>query len=206
MAFEEWTAPGHVHRYFDRAETQRASDHRDAASPLDFRMARSFDAQRLGQGVVEGFESYRSFAAPGWTPPTLATEVELLQGLLGDEHVWCLLAESSGVLVGHITILPATRAYHPVNDPHLVHLRNLYVHRDQWGTGLARTLHAAGLDAARERGFAQMRLFTPAGQARARRFYEREGWQPAGEQFYDPGPDLPLIEYRYELDSKPPSS
>ena len=44
-----------------------------------------------------------------------------------------------------------------------------------------------------------MRLFTPVGHGRARRFYEREGWVPAGEEFHDAGPDLVLIEYRYAL-------
>ena len=50
--------------------------------------------------------------------------------------------------------------------------------------------------AARERGFSQMRLFTPVAQARARRFYEREGWAPAGDEFHAPGPDLVIVEYR----------
>ena len=35
---------------------------------------------------------------------------------------------------------------------------------------------ADSLACARGRGYAWMRLFTPAAQARARRFYEREGW------------------------------
>jgi hypothetical protein len=52
---------------------------------------------------------------------------------------------------------------------------------------------------ARERGSARMRLFTPAGHGRARRFYEREGWVPAGEEFHAAGPNLVLIEYRYAL-------
>jgi hypothetical protein len=38
-----------------------------------------------------------------------------------------------------------------------------------------------------------------AGQARARRFYEREGWLPAGDPFDDPTPGLTMIEYRYRL-------
>lgn len=44
-----------------------------------------------------------------------------------------------------------------------------------------------------------MRLFAPAGQARARRFYEREDWVTVGEQFHDTGPNLILIEYRRAL-------
>ena len=59
--------------------------------------------------------------------------------------------------------------------------------------------YAAAVRAARERGYAALRLFTPAGHGRARRFYEREGWVAAGDEFHDPGPDLVLVEYRYPL-------
>jgi GNAT superfamily N-acetyltransferase len=145
-------------------------------------------------------EDYRSFAPPGWVPPRLSEEVEVLHRLLGDEEVWCLLAEAEGRLVGQITVLPAARAARPVEDPGLAHLRNLFVHRDLWGTGLARALHGAAVEAARERGYGAMRLFTAAGQERARRFYEREGWAPVGEGFHDAGPGLVLMEYRYALE------
>ena len=68
------------------------------------------------------------------------------------------------------------RSREPVDDPQLGHLLMLFVRQAHWGTPVARTLHAAMLEAAAERGFTELRLFTPAGQRRARRFYEREGW------------------------------
>jgi hypothetical protein len=60
-------------------------------------------------------------------------------------------------------------------------------------------LHTRALHAARERGFTAIRLFTPTGQARARRFYEREGWTVNGEPFCDPGFGLQLVEYHRSL-------
>jgi GNAT superfamily N-acetyltransferase len=72
-------------------------------------------------------------------------------------------------------------------------------HGSHWGSGLARELHAAAVEAARERGFRAIRLFTPSAHARARRFYEREGWAAVGEEFHDPAPDLVLLEYRLTL-------
>ena len=92
-------------------------------------------------------------------------------------------------------------ASHPLgsDDPSLAHFRNLFVRRDFWGTGVASALHSAAVDAARERGFAHMRLFTPAGQGRARRFYEREGWAQAGEEFHEPHIGLVIVEYRLPL-------
>jgi hypothetical protein len=44
-----------------------------------------------------------------------------------------------------------------------------------------------------------MRLFTPSGQARARRFYEREGWTLADGPYDDDHVGLPVVEYRRAL-------
>ena len=67
------------------------------------------------------------------------------------------------------------------------------------GTGLAKRLHDRALETLRERGFTEAGLYTPAGQARARRFYECEGWHRASEpEFSDPF-GLDLVEYRRPL-------
>ena len=166
---------------------------------LKLRSGTVADADRLAGAVIEGFEVYREFSAPGWEPPPAAEEVELLRGLLAEETTWCLLAESEGRVVGQVTFLPAARSAMPVDDPELAHLRNLFIDRELWGSGLARELHDAAVEAARERGFARMRLYTPARHGRARRFYEREGWVPAGEEFHAVGPDLVMVEYRNTL-------
>jgi GNAT superfamily N-acetyltransferase len=167
---------------------------------FSLRAAAPADAEALAGGMGEALAGYGAFAPPGWTAPSLRAEAVHLRGLLADPQVWCLLAEGpAGAIAGQVTVLPASRAAHPVPDPALGHLRNLFVRPDHWGTGLARALHAAALEAARERGFAALRLFTPAGQARARRFYEREGWVAAGAPFDDPAPGLPLVEYRRAL-------
>ena len=44
-----------------------------------------------------------------------------------------------------------------------------------------------------------MRLYCAAAQARARRFYEREGWAARGEPFDEPQMGLALVEYRIGL-------
>jgi GNAT superfamily N-acetyltransferase len=167
--------------------------------PISFRAAVVEDADALARGVVAGVEGYRAFAPPEWSPPALASEIEHLQERLADDQVWCLLAEAGDEVVGQITVLPAARAARPVDEPTLAHLSNIFVREDRWGSGVARSLLAAGVDAARERGFAEMRLFVAAGQARARRFYEREGWSRTGGEFYDPVPGLVLLEYRRAL-------
>ena len=164
---------------------------------IRLRRATIADAEPLARGVIEGVEDYPSFAPPGWTGPSFEAELEHSREALADPDVYCLVAESEGALVGQITILPAARAAHPVEDSSLAHVSNLFVRRDYWGVGLAAKLHAAAVEAAGARGFTEFRLFVATGQARARRFYEREGWRPAGDSFDDPSWGLTFIEYRY---------
>lgn len=73
------------------------------------------------------------------------------------------------------------------------------VRRDWWGSGLATHLHAVALQAADGRRFTTLRLHTPADHGRARRFYEREGWTPAGQPFDDEAFGMAIVEYRREL-------
>ncbi len=174
----------------------------------ELRPATSRDAGALGRGVVEGVRPYGAFAPAGWRAPRVLDEVESVRRLLGDPDVWCLVAEVRGELVGQVMVLPAARAVHPDDDPGLGHLRNLFVRQDRWGTGLATALHAAAVEAARGRGFTGLRLFAAAGQGRARRFYEREGWTLRGAPRHDAGPGLEVVEYRLDLLGPPaaPSS
>jgi GNAT superfamily N-acetyltransferase len=171
---------------------------------MTFRRATVADAAELARGVLAGVEDYPAFAPPGWSAPTLAAETAHLEAVLADESVWCLVAEADGEIAGQVTLLPAADAPHPVGDPALAHLSNLFVRRESWGTGLARELLQAAVERARERGFTELRLFVAAGQARARRFYEREGWAAAGEAFEDPVPGLTMVEYRYALSQRRP--
>jgi GNAT superfamily N-acetyltransferase len=164
---------------------------------IRLRRATVADAEPVARGVIEGVEDYPSFAPPGWTAPAFEAELEHSREALADPAVYCLLAESEGALIGQVTVLPAARAPRPVEDWSLAHVSNLLVRRDHWGAGLASTLHRAAIETAGERGFTEFRLFVAAGQARARRFYEREGWLPAGDPFDEPIWGLTFIEYRY---------
>jgi GNAT superfamily N-acetyltransferase len=164
--------------------------------PWSLRPATSRDAERVAAVTGEGFDGYRSFAPPGWKPPDPQAELKRLRGVLGDDEVWCLVAEEDGEIAGHVAIMPARIHPHPSDDDSMAHFWQLFVRERWWGTGLATALHAEAVREAGARGFTSMRLFTPAAQARARRFYEREGWTPAGEPFDDLDFGMPLVEYR----------
>jgi GNAT superfamily N-acetyltransferase len=166
------------------------------ADAIDLRRALPGDAEALARGAVEGVAGYVAFAPHGWAPPELAAELAYTRALLADPDYHCFVAESGSAVVGQVTVVPAAKAARPVEEPDLAHLRNLYVDREHWGTGVARALMGAAVEDAGARGFGALRLFVAEGQARARRFYEREGWRPAGPPFFDAAPGLSMVEYR----------
>ena len=153
----------------------------------------------LAAAVVEGVAAYREFAGEDWPGFPLAGEMESFRELVRLPDFWSLMAEQSGELLGQVTIQSSETTRLAVGDPGLGHLRNLFVRQDQWGTGLARELHDAAVTEARERGYRELRLFAAAGQARARRFYERDGWVAAGAPAFDAKSGLDMVEYRLAL-------
>jgi GNAT superfamily N-acetyltransferase len=84
-------------------------------------------------------------------------------------------------------------------EPGLAHLSQIFVLRDQWGSGVAAELLTGAVGEARRRGYERMRLFTPRDHGRARRFYEREGWRPTGEKRFGPELGLQIVEYAIDL-------
>jgi GNAT superfamily N-acetyltransferase len=165
---------------------------------FSFRVAEPADARALGEALVAGFEGYRSFAPESWEPPGALGEVERFRTLLEDADAWFVVAERDGEVVGHSGFQPARTSMVPVEDDDLAHLRALFVDEEWWGSGLASELHGRALVEAARRGYGSIRLFTPAGQARARRFYEREGWQQDGEP-RESGIGIMTVEYRRKL-------
>jgi GNAT superfamily N-acetyltransferase len=163
-----------------------------------FRQAGLADATAVGRGVAAGFDGYREFAPPFWRPPALAAQIEHLRRRFDGGQLWCLLAEHDGALAGQVSFVPASAATASVDDPGLAHLSGLFVEPRWWGSGLATQLHTAALEEAAARGYSAMRLFTPSGQARARRFYEREGWTRTGREL-DIAGGLATVEYRRRL-------
>jgi GNAT superfamily N-acetyltransferase len=158
------------------------------APELTLRVATVTDAAVMAETVGIGFDGYRSFAPPGWEPPPFTIEVTTIRERLVRVDAWALLAFDGDEPAGQVALLadPA---------PTTVYLWQLFVRPAHWGTGLADRLHAAFLDEARARGYDHGRLRTPAGQARARRFYERNGWQTDGVETFEEGLDLELLDY-----------
>jgi GNAT superfamily N-acetyltransferase len=165
---------------------------------LVFREIAPDDLDDLAAAVADAFAGYRGLAPAGWHPPTAGDQVGVLQGWIADPDFWGELALDGQTLVGHATCIPARHSFRATPEPALAHLGHLFVGPRYWGTGAATQLLAHATSAAATRGFTAMRLFVPAGQARARRFYARERFVAVGDPF-DPGIGLPVIEYQRSL-------
>jgi GNAT superfamily N-acetyltransferase len=172
--------------------------------PISTRRATIADLDVLVADVQAGFDSYVDFAPLGWVPPDIYADTAVMAELLADLDTWALLALSDSEPIGHIAFIPARRrtpgqpwASSPPT-PGLAHLWQLFVLPDWWGRGVAGMLHDAAIAEIRARGYTTVRLYTPALHARARRFYERRGWRPVGEQWNDQL-TLMLSEYQLEL-------
>ena len=155
------------------------------------------DVPELAETVHLGFESYRAFAPRGWDPPPEAIERARIADRLPLADAWCRIAEAGGAPAGHVALLAAReRTAERAPIPGVAHLWMLFVREPWWGSGLARRLHGMAIEEAAARGYEAMRLDTPAGQARARAFYEREGWATDGVVAFEPMLGLELVTYR----------
>ncbi len=109
---------------------------------------------------------------------------ECFEGYLADEHRLVLVAERGGLCVGYTLLV-----FEEPGDPEVaaavgirptVELSKCYVRAETHGAGVAPALMAATLDAARERGAAGAWLGVNEQNARAIRFYEKNGFVRVG--------------------------
>ena len=163
---------------------------------IEVRRASADDAPRVYEFVLEGIDSYRDWA-PHWRPVPPAPETRARLGRLyeDDEAAWILIAEEGDEIVGLVSLSMTTGADARVPPEGTVYLWQMFVRRDRQGSGLAVALMDRVLEEARRRGFDRIVLWTPAGAAQARRFYEREGFELTGEEDPDSSFGLPLVQY-----------
>jgi diamine N-acetyltransferase len=88
------------------------------------------------------------------------------------------LAEADGEVVGYVKLGPSAL---PIETSRAaIELRQIYVLKDHHGSGLARALTEWGIAEARERGFEELYLTVYTDNHRARRFYDRHGFEIVG--------------------------
>jgi ribosomal protein S18 acetylase RimI-like enzyme len=88
------------------------------------------------------------------------------------------VAEDGGEVVGYVKLGPSEL---PIDSSApAIELRQIYVMQDHHGSGLARALTEWAIDEARKSGFEELYLTVYVDNHRARRFYDRHGFEPVG--------------------------
>jgi GNAT superfamily N-acetyltransferase len=171
--------------------------------PWTVRAVRPEDAGNIVELVHDCFEEYREIAPPGWDPPAdRRGPRERMEVALARSTTGGVVGEAAGAHAGHVLWIPAVESERmSTSDPEVAYLWELFVARAHRGSGLATRLLADAVEASLE-GYAEMRLLTPRDQARARRFYEREGWSFMGDWGVDSELRLPIVEYGLRLRSR----
>ena len=100
------------------------------------------------------------------------------RGELGDARFAVRLAEVDGVAVGYAKLGPPSLPFEP--DGPAIELRQCYVLKPWQGAGIAAELMDWALGEARRRGAAELYLSVFTDNPRARRFYERFGFEAVG--------------------------
>ena len=167
---------------------------------FELRAATMDDAESIAETVQLGFASFRAWAGPGFDPPPGELELQRIREGLALPSTWALLALSGGEPAGHVAVTQAREREEPRPDiPGLAHLWMLFVRPPWWGSGLAARLNDVAVEEAAARGYRAIRLHTPAGNLRARAFYEREGWSTDGVLLPEPLLGIDLVQYRLDL-------
>ena len=173
------------------------------ANGVTVRRALASDVPAVMDLLMASFAGYSEFAPPGWQPPAPADEdPEMMATSFERPETWFVVAKDAAGHAGQCGFVQAYTESRFRGEPieGLVHFWQLFIRPDLWGTGLADHLHGLALDEIRARGFARARLWTPEGQGRARRFYERRGWVLGSERQEADGPfGIPLVQYVHEL-------
>lgn len=167
--------------------------------PFTVRTGTRHDLGMMADNLEHGFGSYRTWADAGWEPPT---RTEMLLGMMQRftaDGSWSAVAfATDGRPAGHAAARPETDEDGRLQAG-VARLTHLFVRRNFWGSGVADLLHEHILAGMTERGFTSACLWTPAGQARARAFYDRHGWLPSGAIELENDLQLELLEYVREL-------
>ena len=160
------------------------------------RLATPSDARAVSVNIIEGFETYRAWAPADWTPPPVREgDPERFAAALARTDVWFLVAVTDSEVTGHVALSLSTREDPGPPPPGGVFVWQLFVRPVWHGRGVATELMDAAVAEAIRRGCSNMRLWTPQGAGRARRFYEREGWALTGRAHDRSEFGLPTIEY-----------
>ncbi len=161
------------------------------------RPAEPADAAVIAAITAAGFETYRSFAPPNWSPwvPTAQETLERF-GIEGAHSIVAVAGDDIVAVGAHV---PARNGRDGPLIAGMGHVTAVFVTEPWWGTGVATEILAWLVDDMHAMGYGEGRLYTPVGQTRARAFYAREGWREVAGPLPAPELGLDIMELRVAL-------
>jgi ribosomal protein S18 acetylase RimI-like enzyme len=163
------------------------------------------DARAVAEVHVEGWRwGYRNLLpaeaiAAQTVDDRLAQWVEVFGGD-GPGREICLVADVDAAIVGFVSFGPATPE-ESEPPPHAAEVYAIYLREAVHGTGIGRALLESAVERLRREGYPSAVLWVLASNERARRFYEKAGWDhdgvTAAHRFVSG--DEPIVRYAVEL-------
>jgi GNAT superfamily N-acetyltransferase len=134
-------------------------------------------------------------ASPG---RSIAHEVTYVRGYFDRPETVVTVAVDSGRLVGVVSFEPSLLRGEEVADERTAYLRLIALDPLLWGGDLATQMLSWACARMRQAGFGSAYLWCGEQNGRARRFYEREGWQLGSRRRSHPDWG-PMVEYTVAL-------
>lgn len=159
------------------------------------RLATVDDAERVGEVHVRAWEAYRGLLPDDFLDGLDAVERgERWRRNLseGRRDAPLLVAERDGLVLGMC-------AFGPDRDGSCGEVWMINVSPEAWGTGVGQPLFDRAVEGLSDAGYTEAVLWVLEGNARARRFYERNGWQPDGAVKEETFGDQVAREIRYRI-------
>jgi ribosomal protein S18 acetylase RimI-like enzyme len=148
---------------------------------IDYRDALASDAEALKDLFAESFvETFGHLYRPADLQEFLdGNSLEKWNRNLTDPEVAIRVAEAEGELAGFVELAPKKLPYE--TDAPAIELRRLYLRSNAHGRGIADALMRWALEEAARRRAQELILSVYVDNHRARRFYERYGFEEVGK-------------------------
>ena len=148
---------------------------------ITYRDAVPDDAPALVRVFTESFmETFGHLYRPADVEEFLSGNTEeKWRGFIADEDCAVRVADRDGELLGFVELAPRKIPYESTQPS--IELRRLYLLKQAHGTGAAQELMRWALDEAARRGAKEVILSVYVDNHRARRFYDRYGFEEVGK-------------------------
>jgi GNAT superfamily N-acetyltransferase len=145
---------------------------------VEIRAAGARDLEAIVSLAVTCARSHHGWAGSDWSPPAVVAENRLWWARLRDERTFVAVAQSGATMVGAVSAWPAAAEHlRGVRTPQVAYVAGPFVDPEWWGEGIGAALHNELLAVLARLHYLRAELAVEAGNRRARRFLERNGWQ-----------------------------